>query len=282
MPEHVASISYGKDSLAMLHVIVNVLHWPLDRIVTADEWATEDVPTELPEQIAFEERMDELILERFGIQVEHVYALTKTGEKVTFEKEFYKVRRKASNREGEIVGWPRLFGCWANKRLKLRALDRIRDSMKGCLEYIGIAANETERISRHAVKGTVRMPLVDAGWDEEMCLQWCKDNDMLAPCYRFSNRSGCFFCPAQPIEQLRILRHEHPELWQLMLRWDADSPTYFKPWHHDGLPSRKLIDYDKRFTIEDAGFADPEKRFDWRLLDSVLYELSIPKAQDLA
>ena len=63
MPEHVASISYGKDSLAMLHVIVNVLHWPLDRIVTADEWATEDVPTELPEQIAFEERMDELIPE---------------------------------------------------------------------------------------------------------------------------------------------------------------------------------------------------------------------------
>lgn len=277
--EHVASISYGKDSLAMLHVIVDVLHWPLDRIITADEWATDDIPAEIPEQIDFKRRMDQLIMDRFGIRVEHVSAITKTGEKVTFEKEFYKIRKKASKREGEIVGWPRLFGCWANKRMKLRALDRVRDSVSGCMEYIGIAANEVERISRHADKPTIQMPLVDAGWTEDMCLDWCKENDMLAPCYRFSNRSGCFFCPSQPIEQLRILRHDHPDLWGMMLRWDADSPTYFKPWHHKGQPSRTLSDFDKRFMLEDAGLADPTKRFDWRWLDDLIgYGLPQEKA----
>jgi len=50
--EHIASISYGKDSLAMLEVIKqNGL--PLDRIVTVDIMATKDVPADLPPMVEF-------------------------------------------------------------------------------------------------------------------------------------------------------------------------------------------------------------------------------------
>lgn len=51
MKQYVASLSYGKDSLAMLHVITDVLHWQLDRIVTADVWATDTIPADLPPMV---------------------------------------------------------------------------------------------------------------------------------------------------------------------------------------------------------------------------------------
>ena len=41
--EYILSLSYGKDSLACLRAIEH-LGWPLDRIVTADVWATDDIP----------------------------------------------------------------------------------------------------------------------------------------------------------------------------------------------------------------------------------------------
>ena len=41
MTQHVLSLSYGKDSLACLGAIEQ-LGWPLDRIVHAEVWATED------------------------------------------------------------------------------------------------------------------------------------------------------------------------------------------------------------------------------------------------
>ena len=45
---YIASISYGKDSLAMLEVIKrNGL--PLDRIITVDIMATADIPADLPD-----------------------------------------------------------------------------------------------------------------------------------------------------------------------------------------------------------------------------------------
>ena len=54
---YIASISYGKDSLKMLDVIKS-RGLPLDRIVTFDVWATDDIPAEFPEVTAFKKKMD--------------------------------------------------------------------------------------------------------------------------------------------------------------------------------------------------------------------------------
>lgn len=44
--EHVLSLSYGKDSTACLGAI-EILGWPLNRIVTVDVWATDTIPAVL-------------------------------------------------------------------------------------------------------------------------------------------------------------------------------------------------------------------------------------------
>ena len=69
--EHILSLSYGKDSLACLGAIEE-LGWPLDRIVHAEVWATDTIPADLPPIVEFKKKADQVIKERWGIEVEHI------------------------------------------------------------------------------------------------------------------------------------------------------------------------------------------------------------------
>lgn len=72
--ECVLSLSYGKDSLACLEAI-RLLGYPLDRIITAEVWATDTIPADLPPMMEFKEKADRIIKERYGITVEHTSAM---------------------------------------------------------------------------------------------------------------------------------------------------------------------------------------------------------------
>lgn len=255
MSEHILSLSYGKDSLACLGAIEQ-LGWPLDRIIHAEVWATDNVPADLPPMVEFKAKADRIIKERWGIEVEHVCAMQK-GKKVTFESVFY--RKRTASRNGDTIhkmyGWPFLKGPWCNNCLKTKALDRITSKS---ITYIGIAADEPSRFN--GLKGTKKSPLVAAGWTEAMCQKWCKENDLLSPIYTTVARGGCWFCHNQRVNQLRLLRRNYPELWTLMLKWDADSPVSFKP------KGRRVQDYDNRFRLEDEGLIPANRTFRWSML----------------
>lgn len=68
------------------------------------------------------------------------------------------------------------------------------------MQYLGIAVDEPERIKRHSVPGKM-LPLVDIGWDEAYCRQWCEENDLLSPIYTTATRGGCWFCHNQSVDQ---------------------------------------------------------------------------------
>ena len=90
MPEYIARISYGKDSLKMLDVIFT-RDLPLDRITTTDVWATDTVSANLPPMEEFKARMDERIWNLYRVDVEHLCARNKDGSKKTYEQMFYHV-----------------------------------------------------------------------------------------------------------------------------------------------------------------------------------------------
>ncbi len=253
--EYIASLSYGKDSMAMIHVIRDVLDLPLDRIITADIWATATIPADLPPMVEFKEYADREIKKRYGIDVEHFCAKKVSGthgDKVTFEDVFYH-RTTKGKYVGEIKGFPKNFHSWC-VQLKTSALYQCN---KGQIEYIGIAYDEPERIARHIKNEQVKMPLVEAEWTEQMCYEWCRKNGLLSPIYTDSARGGCWFCGKQPIDQLRILRKKYPELWKLLLKWDLDSKVAFKS---NGCTVHKL---EKRFRWEDEGYKPMQKQFRW-------------------
>lgn len=265
--ECVLSLSYGKDSMACLGAIEK-LGWPIERIVTAELWATPTIPADLPPMQEFKQRADEIIKERWGIQVEHFttkYAEGISGERVSYEECFY--RKMTSGKfVGRIKGFPMQKGNWCTK-LKLNAISQMGLGEVSCIQYLGIAADEEERIARFKGRPGYKLPLAEIGWDEAYCRSWCEENGLLSPIYTTATRGGCWFCHNQGVGQLRILRKNYPELWKLLLKWDSDSPVSFKP---DG---RTVHDYDERFQLEDEGFIYPGERFRWSDLEFPNYRL---------
>ena len=258
--EHILSLSYGKDSLACLGAIEK-LGWPLDRIIHAEVWATDTILADLPPMIEFKKKADRVIKERWGIEVEHVCAM-RNDQRQTYEKVFY--RKRESSRNGNTVhqryGWPFQKGPWCNDRLKTGILNK---HVGDCIQYIGISADEPNRF--HNLADTKKSPIVEAGWDETYCRQWCEENDLLSPIYTTATRGGCWFCHNQGVNQLRLLRKNYPDLWALMLKWDTDSPVTF---HADG---HTVHDFDKRFQMEDDGLIFPDdKVFRWEMLEQEL------------
>lgn len=248
MEKYILSLSYGKDSLACLGAIAE-LGWPIDGILTADVWATDTIPADLPPMVQFKAEADAIILEKYGIEVKHVRA------KKTYEQQFY-TTFKSGKRTGEIYGWPTLKAPWCNSMLKTQVLDR---NKKGEVTYIGIAADEPGRF--HSLNAKRKSPLVESGWTEEKCREWCEKRNLLSPIYDGRARGGCWFCHNQSVEQLRLLRRDYPEYWSLMLKWDADSKVTFKK---DG---RTVHDYDKRFQMEEDGIINKGDKFLWSMLD---------------
>lgn len=312
MSQSVLSLSYGKDSLACIEAI-RILGYPLDRIVHAEVWATDTIPADLPPMVEFKKYADRIIKQRYGIDVEHIYAVDKNGEKLTYEKMFYHkpVRRKSG---GGILGFATIRVPWCNSQLKLSAIQRIsaykgklvqktqnylrgvatstdfrypytegigvrrskrkfstmphsQGAITNTVRYLGIAADEPLRIERHKDKAV--MPLVDIGWDEKFCRKWCEENRLLAPTYTDSLRGGCWFCHNQSVGQLRLLRKKYPEYWQLLLKWDNDSPVTFKPDGHT------VHDFDKRFALEDEGIILPDAPWKWGYIDGMPIQLRL-------
>lgn len=130
------------------------------------------------------------------------------------------------------------------------------------IQYLGIAPDEPLRVAKHIGRKDVILPLVEIGWEEDLCGLIAGYQDLLSPTYTTSMRGGCWFCHNQSVGQLRLLRKNYPDLWQLLLKWDKDSPVTF---HADG---HTVHDFDMRFSMEDDGRVPSDRTFRWEMLDA--------------
>lgn len=132
------------------------------------------------------------------------------------------------------------------------------------VHYVGIAADEPLRIVKHIDKKDMILPLVQIGWDEDLCGLEATYMDMLSPTYSDGQlRDGCWFCHNQGVDQMRRLRHNYPDLWAKLMQLDLDSPVSFKADGHT------VHDYDERFQAEDDGYIKPDEPFRWAMLDAL-------------
>jgi hypothetical protein len=301
----VACISHGKDSIAMLRAI-KMLGLPLHRIVTTDVWATQDIPAVLPEMWEWKTEADKIIKELYGIEVEHICAMQNGGcLRLGYQDLFYS-GYESGQFVGNIHGFPNTKGAWCQK-LKYEKVDirryilqtirqygshirmgeqelpilcrgaedtfsdsPMREGRKiNIVQYLGIAADEPLRIKKHIGKPNIVLPLVEIGWDEDLCGLISGYQNLLSPTYETSMRDGCWFCHNQGVEQLRNLRKKHPDLWALLLKWDADSPVTFKPDGHT------VKDFDERFALEDQGLITPSDAWKWAYLKDMPIQLKM-------
>lgn len=192
-----------------------------------------------------EKNADKIIKERYGIEVEHIHAPK------SYEEYFYTYFQRGKNK-GHIYGFPYRCGAWCNSMLKISVLKRF--NKEGIVQYLGICADETERIAR--LRGNCKSPAAEFGYTEADCMQLAKELNLLSPVYESATRSGCWFCHNQSIRQLRNLYERYPEYWALLQKWENDSPVAFRTDH-------TIADFSKRFEIEKT----VKGPFKWKMID---------------
>lgn len=149
-------------------------------------------------------------------------------------------------------GWPGMTVRWCTGQLKEHLIRKELNRLKGekaVIQYIGIAADEAWPCKEH------RYPLVDWGITESEALQICYDRGFdFGGLYQIYRRASCWCCPLQRIDELRKLRHHHPELWARLLDMDNRAREQFGPGPLGQFKKNWSVQrLDERFAKEDVG-----------------------------
>ena len=233
--KYVASLSFGKDSMAMI-IKIKELGLPLDEVIYVDIMFDDDTSGETPEMASFITKAEKILKEKFNVEVTHLRG-------VTFKEQFYKIKQRGKH-IGDNYGFPYTIGAWCNDRLKMQPIkEYMRKQKEKVIQYVGIAYDEPERYERLNHETHIA-PLYDLKITEKEAMEICKKYDLLSPIYKTSFRGGCWFCPKQRLSQLKWLYEEHNDLWNTLKDMEKDSFNTFKP-------NTTLKDLEERFENDD-------------------------------
>ena len=233
--KYVASLSFGKDSMAML-IKIKELGLPLDEVIYVDIMFDDDTSGETPEMASFITKAEKILKEKFNVEVTHLRG-------VTFKEQFYKIKQRGKH-IGDNYGFPYTIGAWRNDRLKMQPIkEYMRRQKEQIIQYVGIAYDEPERYERLNHETHIA-PLYDLKITEKEAMEICEKYDLLSPIYKTSFRGGCWFCPKQRLSQLKWLYQEHNDLWNTLRDMEKDSFNTFRP-------NTTLKDLEERFKNEE-------------------------------
>jgi hypothetical protein len=124
--------------------------------------------------------------------------------------------------------------------------------------HIGYAYDERQRAKIHSEKGIeYRFKLIEDEITRKGCVNIIKNHGLSVP-----TKSGCWFCPFQPVKEYKQLRRKHPELfckvvkleerhyevaWDRYMRCDATTILH--------KPISKVIDNkDQKYLFEEMEY----------------------------
>ena len=225
---YVLSLSFGKDSMAMLDEIIK-RNLPLNYVIHCDIIFDKNISGEHPLMAEWIPQAEKKIKELYGIDIIHLTA------KKNFAEQFYTIKQKG-NHIGDRYGFPYTIRAWCNSRLKLDPIRRFINSLLkqgNCVtEYVGIASDEQQRLERYKKLETENhkyITLADLGIDEITAMDICEKNGLLSPKYKNSFRGGCWFCPKQSMWDLYQLWKDYPKYFNKLVEMEKDSLNTFKP-----------------------------------------------------
>lgn len=209
--KHIVNFSGGKDSTAMLHLMLERGE-PIDEIIYFDGgW-------EFPQMQEHVARVEQ-----------------KTGLKITVlkpEKDFtYYLKDhvvKIGKNKGRVgYGWSSPTQRWCT-HVKT---DTIKKHVKqyrheGYIQNIGFAIGEERRIKRQMKEGMeagkFRFPLMEYNYDEVDCLKLCRKLGYdWGGLYDVFQRVSCAFCPLQGKKGVGLLKRHYPDLYNQMCALDT-------------------------------------------------------------
>lgn len=231
MKYYIASVSFGKDSLAMLLKILE-LKMPLDEVVFYD--------TGMEFRAIYNIR-DKVIpmLEERGIR------FTELKPKVPF---LYNMLEKPVNKKNGTKqnGYSWCGGaCRWGTTEKLKAIEKY---CKGKHQYIGIAYDEPTRLER--LNEHKSSPLAELKMTEKDCLEYCykqgfdwKEDEI--ELYNILDRVSCWCCANKNLKELKNYYRYLPTYWEKLkeLQSKTDRPMKYNKY--------TVYDLEKKFKVEE-------------------------------
>lgn len=231
MNRYIASVSFGKDSLAMLLKIIEK-GYPLDEVVFYD--------TGMEFQAIYNIR-DKVI----PILTAHNIKYTELKPEQPFEYTmFEKPVKKKDGTIGKGYSWCGGRCRWGTTE-KLKAIEKY---CKGCVEYVGIAADEPERLNKER-KGNKIFPLAELNMTERECLLYCYEkgfnwNEDGVELYSILDRVSCWCCANKNLKELKNYYKHLPKYWDKLkeLQTKTNRPMKYNKY--------TVFDLEKKFKVE--------------------------------
>ena len=246
-----ASVSFGKDSLAMLLLLLEK-KMPLDEVIFYNSEMEFDCIYHIRDRI-------KPVLEQRGIRFTEV----KPG--VPF---LYNMldRPVDSKKNGFHLGYGWCGGpCRWGTKLKTTALDGL--ALDADIHYVGIAADEPERLAR--LEAPKCSPLAEAGMTEADCLAFCYERGFFweengVRLYDILDRVSCWCCKNKNRKELKNIYQFLPQYWERLKGLQAQIPMPMKPYSRKGVPYGNVFDLEKVFEqeiqVENSGSSPKGKR----------------------
>lgn len=204
--------------------------------------------------------LDEVVFYDTGMEFEAIY---KTAEKVIpLLREngiAYTVLKPEYNFEWKMFEKPvngRKNGfhygySWCGGRCRWGTTDKLKAIEKhcaGCVEYVGIAADEVNRLEKER-KGNKVFPLATWGMTEADCLEYCHargfdwlENDI--PLYSILDRVSCWCCANKNLKELKNIYKHLPRYWDKLKGLQSRTD---RPMKGNG---KSVFELEERFKSE--------------------------------
>lgn len=230
--KYIASVSFGKDSLAMLLKLIEE-NKPLDEVVFYDTGMEFECIYNLRNKV----------LELLEI---HNIKYTELKPKETFlYTMFEKQVKKRNGTIGKGYSWCGGRCRWGTTE-KLKAIEK---HCKGNYEYVGIAYDEQNRLSKER-KGNKLFPLAEWEMTEKDCLEYCYNkgynwNEDGIELYSILDRVSCWCCCNKNLKELENYYKYLPKYWNKLkeLQRKTDRPMKYNKY--------TVFDLENKFKKEE-------------------------------
>lgn len=229
--KYIASVSFGKDSLAMLLKIIE-LKMPLDEVVFYNTGMEFECIYDIRDKI-------------LPILLENGIKYTELKPKEPFEYTmFEKPVKKRDGTIGKGYSWCGGRCRWGTTE-KLKAIEKY---CKGHYEYVGIAVDEPLRLNKER-KGNKIFPLAELNMTEKDCLQYCYDKGFNwieggIELYSILDRVSCWCCANKNLKELKNYYIYLPNYWKKLkeLQSKTNRPMKYNKY--------SVFDLEKKFKEE--------------------------------
>ena len=231
MKKHIASVSFGKDSLAMLLRLLEE-NKPLDEVVFYDTGMDFNAIYNIRDKVV------EMLKEK-NIK------FTELKPKCNFEYCMFEKPVKVG-KPNEHKGY-----SWCGGRCRWGTMEKISTIEKYCknaYEYVGIAVDEPLRLQKER-NGNKLFPLEEWNMTEKDCLSYCyargfdwvEDGIHL---YDILDRVSCWCCANKNLKELKNYYLYLPTYWEKLKQLQSKTDRPFK------YNKYTIFDLEEKFKLE--------------------------------